>query len=507
MLLGGGAAARARTLAGLTPLRIAAAEGHAAVAKLLEEHVARSCSARRGASGPGEGCGGGRKKEGGRAGHGGSGSDAEKETTRTAAGATGEYARPGGTGGPGAAGVGAAIADRPSMLAFRARADPWPWTSAGKGITPLVGMVNVSFQHPHTGEMAHEAQPLHALPVLSLLDARAALPVHVDAASINTSPQLCKAARRLRLDVERLRRELCTMQSIGSTKFWSMQFPLLTLAQRVRGSEVSRPGSPGTDPLHVPLLTELLGAFDAFLDELKPRIAPALGCDAKELHCPDFGGYQRIEPDHFLGRVHRDFPGNDETVFMQKHGFTRDKWWNVWALVSERPWGEPLVMFDPAPVTHRRCVAACHSADRADRADRAARVYAASGRVASRVVAWRGAAAAAACLAGGLWPWRCTALSRARARMSSALVPAALARGRWCGGKALAATPGQTTVLTHVHCLSTTRCHMVLRGVTWQARVHLAHGAQGLGTARRHLAIPFAPCCAGNGDALAKRAC
>lgn len=53
-------------------------------------------------------------------------------------------------------------------------------------------------------------------------------------------------------------------------------------------------------------------------------------------------------------RVHRDFPGNDESIFNEEHGLTRDDWWNVWILLSESSFGDPLVMLDPMLIAHKR---------------------------------------------------------------------------------------------------------------------------------------------------------
>jgi hypothetical protein len=53
-------------------------------------------------------------------------------------------------------------------------------------------------------------------------------------------------------------------------------------------------------------------------------------------------------------RVHRDFPGDDESLFNEEHGLTRDDWWNVWVLLSENSFGTPLVMLDPTLVAHTR---------------------------------------------------------------------------------------------------------------------------------------------------------
>ena len=188
------------------------------------------------------------------------------------------------------------------------------------------------------------------------------IPGHVHAAGLHTSSLLSQPASSLLWQVERIKRQICTTSGTGSTRFWSEIFPLQTLAHRVRGKS-DQDGNHGhrdlstmapTSKADLPLLSSILSAFESFLEQVKKAVLPVLGCHSlRELHCPIMGAYQRIEPDHYLGQVHRDFPGKDDLAFLKRHNASRTDSWNIWVLLSEQAWENPLVVFDPEPLKKR----------------------------------------------------------------------------------------------------------------------------------------------------------
>jgi hypothetical protein len=171
--------------------------------------------------------------------------------------------------------------------------EPWPW-SLGDSRLKNIGEVNVTFKLLRSA-YASRVFPLHALPVLELEEASVVMSPYVQATGLHTAPILDDAARSVLLQVERLRREITLpMLKSSSVSFWAAHFPLSTLADKVQGLKED------TVSTHALLLRDMLGTFDRFTHEVKSAVAPAIGCVAELLACPRFGGYQRIEQDHFL---------------------------------------------------------------------------------------------------------------------------------------------------------------------------------------------------------------
>ena len=196
---------------------------------------------------------------------------------------------------------------------------PWPWVPRKGCSLPthhvVIGAVNVSYRIARMPVFEWRVHALHALPVLRVVQPRDGAssglrPVltseHAQAAALHTGPFLGDAARSLVLTVERLRRELATQMAVSSTSFWAAHFPLATLATKLAKAEeeaaVETTGAvDGPKKTFARRLREMQTAFDAFEHKAKIYIALFLGCSFAQLQCPRFGGYQRIEQDHFLG--------------------------------------------------------------------------------------------------------------------------------------------------------------------------------------------------------------
>jgi len=275
---------------------------------------------------------------------------------------------------------------------------PWPWKAAR--VEAFVGHVNVSINIQASQAIETYQLPLYPLPVFDLpsssSSSSSASPPssslaaasssssssallltspHIHAAALHTGSLLAQGARRTLREVKRLRRALSWQQGVSSRRFWSTHWPMTTLItavqQAVSGLSVQdRTPSPrntrapvilgGRDEgktsgaKQAKLLQTLQTTFETYVDEVRQHIAPMLGCSKQELHCPDFGVYYRIDPDQYLSYVHLDFPSDAEARFNRQHGLTRDNWWNVWVLLSEKTFGGPLALLDPAQVGAKR---------------------------------------------------------------------------------------------------------------------------------------------------------
>lgn len=267
---------------------------------------------------------------------------------------------------------------------------PWPWSIDNRQqVVQRIGLVNATFRIGGTHEKETRLLPLHRLPIIpmpsnfcnqdeslgsetctyesktSSATRMIPLPQNVQSGALHSAPMLKSAARRFIVKVTRLRKRLCDSMNISADRFWSGHFPYTKLQNIVKSNKKNRDKqtkNSNIEEVDYPnsiegLQERLMKAFQPFMKEMRPVVAKALRCNVigdseDKLVCPHFGVYMRFERDQFLNGVHRDFPGEDERVFNLEHGTTRDDWWNVWFLLSESSFLEPLALLDPLLVPH-----------------------------------------------------------------------------------------------------------------------------------------------------------
>jgi len=222
--------------------------------------------------------------------------------------------------------------------------DLWPWSTTQPDSINLLGQVKVGFKQDFIKDVKTEVKSLHSLPILSIdYNNYESIPRWVQAAGIPTSFHLAQSARSFLNTSQYLQRQLSNHTKLSSVHFWASYYPFDVIKGKTRKE---------TDVVRKSLLTQFLNAFSTFKKNAIPKIANVLRCTSnstvrQKLVCPDFGVSLRLISDQHFGQTHLDFPSKIELLFNKKHGRTRDDWWNVWFLLSESTFDDPLVLFDP----------------------------------------------------------------------------------------------------------------------------------------------------------------